>query len=343
MSQSRGYDDSLPEIFPHAKFDRAYRAMLVYFLRIPRGRVILLTGPTGSGKSLITRMLLNKHPPVYFGNVGMRLQPVVLLKARNFMDKGYFSIRDLWLEGLSHIEHPLVSSPLIHKRLPTTARLATAFGRALRAIGTRFLIIDEAQHIREVQGGDRNAQKLLDTLKVFAEDFEVVLVLSGAYPLLQTVELGPQLSRRTHRLPMFRYFSHRPGDLAEFQKIVQFFCNKKKLSYTELIEPLMGELYEASLGICGIVEKILFEVSLGLEVQERNNPSTDDVRQIIRKAAVSRSIQQETFDGEEFLRSNDPSSDQSQKKSRRRGTVVKKPSKKKKPPRKGRDFGRDPD
>ena len=289
-------------IFNHAKFDRACDRLRVLSMRLDPGMVILLTGPSGSGKTMITEIMEQWHRVPTSSSRTCAVQPVQRVLARNYQNNGYFSTRDLWMPLLKQMDHPLVSGVPSLSRV-STSELMSACEEALIALQTRFLIIDEAQEIRQVKGGDKNAQKILDSLKSFAAETGVILVLSGAYPLMATVDLGPHLSRRTFRVIMHRYYDDRAGDLAEFTKIVQHFSGVMGLDFSAQIQPILPEIYRASLGVIGMVKDTLLDISTHIDQRSTKSPDIELLRDIVSKMAPARSICDEVKEGERYLKS----------------------------------------
>ncbi len=327
------------DIFWHAKFTRAYERALLYFLELQEGHVLLLTGASGVGKSEITEILENKHNVTNDRKHIHDISPVVRISANPYQDGGFFSIKDMWWGALHKIDHVLVNGGRTQRNIPAS-ELAFAFQESLLAMNTRYLIIDEAQHMREVRGGDRNARRILDALKSFASAAEVVLVLSGAYPLLGTVDLGPQLSRRTHTIVMHRYYSDRSGDLAEFSQIVKWCADVRGLDYRAYIEPLLPEIYLGTLGVFGMVEGLMLEIKLQIGERNLKKPDKQFVASILEKLPVKDSIREEIEEGEEYL-SRRAGNRKSESVRRPAGCVVEgknKPRKKKS--RRAKNFGK---
>lgn len=289
-------------IFSHAKFDRACDRIRVLSMRLDPGMVILLTGPSGSGKTMITEMMEQWHTVPAPKSRTCVMQPVQRVLARNYQNNGYFSTRDLWVPLLKQMDHPLVSGVPSLSRV-STSELMSACEEALVALQTRFLIIDEAQEIRQVKGGDKNAQKILDSLKSFAAETGIILVLSGAYPLMATVDLGPHLSRRTFRVIMHRYYEDRAGDLAQFTKIVKHFSEVMGLDFSAQIEPILPEVYRVSLGVLGMVKDTLLDISTQLDQRSTESPDIEMLRDIVSKMAPAPSICEEVEEGERYLKS----------------------------------------
>lgn len=285
----------------HAKFARAYKMVNLLCLKLDPGLVILLTGPPGSGKTLITEMLEDLHEAPTIDEHLHDIKPVVRLRARGEQDKGYFSIGDLWFRALGKVESPMLGGSTSTRKL-STARMAHAFQQQLLSLRTRFLIIDEAQEIRQVQGGDKNARKILDALKSFAIEANVVLILAGGYPLLNTVALGAQLSRRTYHVVMHRYYTDRKGDRQEFVDIVKYCAHKRGVDFDTILEPNLAVLYDVSLGVFDMVDRALISLAAALEMRDAQRPGPDLVESILRKVIVPESIRAEIEDGEEFLR-----------------------------------------
>lgn len=288
------------EIFWHTKFTRAFDRALLYCLELDEGHVLLLTGASGVGKSELTELMEQKHYSPGTQKYIQDFRPVVRISANPYQDAGFFSIKDMWWGALSKIHHVLVGSGRSQRNIPTS-ELAFAFEDALLAMRTKYLIIDEAQHMREVRGGDANARRILDALKSFAAASKVVLVLSGAYPLLGTVDLGPQLSRRTHTIVMHRYHSDRKGDLAEFSRIVKWCADRRDLDYRTYIEPLLPEIYLGSLGVFGMVDRLMLEIRVKVNERKLKKPDTNFVASVIEKLPVEDSIREEIEEGEQYL------------------------------------------
>lgn len=330
------------KVFWHAKFTRAFDRALLYFLELPEGHVILLTGASGVGKSEITEVLENKHSVSNDRKHIHDISPVVRISANPYQDGGFFSIKDMWWDALNKIDHVLVNSRKSQRNIPAS-ELAFAFQEALLAMRTKYLIIDEAQHIREVRGGDANARRILDALKSFSAAAEVVLVLSGAYPLLATVDLGPQLSRRTHRIVMHRYHSDRNGDLAQFSRIVKWCAERHSLDYDAYIAPLLPEIYLGSLGVFGMVDSLMLEVKLRIKERNLKSPDKKFVASVLEKLPVKDSIRLEIEEGEKYLeRSRSDSKNRSG--GRVVGSIVKaKKKRRKKRSRQAKDFGKSGD
>jgi hypothetical protein len=284
----------------HEKFDRALRGMHGLFLHPRKDLVILLTGASGVGKSEITKILEKKHAAPGSRKHIQDLMPVVRISAKNQQDLGRFSIKDLWANALRKIKHPLVANGASVKSIPTS-ELWYAFELALTNMQTKYLIIDEAQHIRKVRGGDANAQHILDALKCLAEELGIVLVLSGAYPLMSTVDLGPQLSRRTYTVVLHRYYASRDGDLAEFSRIVEWCSAVYGLDYRGHISSALPEIYHQSRGVFGMVDNLMFHVERQIDTRGIQNPCKALIKELVQTQPLGENLKQEIEEGETYL------------------------------------------
>lgn len=248
---------------PHRNYERALSDGMAALVSAAPSEVVCITGPSRVGKSRLagelTELIAGKEPIRSDGSM-----PVVNLEAANCSVRGQFSTKSFTVRALEAIRHPIYgpcSSDTAwdtrrYQLLERTAEgiLRPAFEFGLKHRRTRYLFIDEAQHIIYAPGGAPAAAAILDSWKCLAATTQTVLVLIGAYPLLDVLKLCPHLLGRKHQIHLPRYYSTR-DDLLVFESILD--------GYTQLIRlpPDVGSLrrwnkllYDDSFGCLGLLE-----------------------------------------------------------------------------------------
>lgn len=266
MSQA---DQSIRQIkemcIPHRNYERALAEAAGALVASAPGEVICIMGPSRVGKSrlvqALNQLVIGTQP------LAEGFMPVVSVQAENCSVGGSFSTKAFTLRALEAIHHPFYAIGENNGRLENDRNrlaertpegiLRVALERGLVCRKTQFFIVDEAQHIRYARGGDRAAAAVLDSWKCLAAETGVVLILVGAYPLIDVLRLCPHLLGRKHQVHFPRYQNNRE-DLFVFEQILD--------AYTPLIR-LPNEIgslrawndlfYADSFGCIGLVSSWL--------------------------------------------------------------------------------------
>lgn len=295
---------------PHRNYERALSGTMSMLLASEPGEVICITGPSRAGKSSLAadlRNLIIGDQPLLPG-----IMPVVSLTAANCSSDGAFSTKTFMLRSLNAIEHPFYSPKqgndvwdvdwfrLIDRTSEGTFR--TAFENGLETRKTQYLFIDEVQHLQYARDGYGGAAAILDSWKCLASDKKVVLVVIGAYPLLNVLLHCPHLLGRKHQIHLARYYPTR-DDLLVFEQILD--------AYSELLRLPPGIkslrdwnelLYPDSLGCIGLLESWLREGLATADTEQSEVLSLEHL-QASRKALVEREvIAEEIAQGEQMLK-----------------------------------------
>ncbi len=266
MSQADQSIRQIKEIrIPHRNYERALAEAAAALVASAPGEVICILGPSRVGKSrlaaALSKFVIGTQP------LPKGVMPVVSVQAENCSVGGSFSTKAFTLRALEAIQHPFYSIGNNNGRLENDRNrlaertpegiLRVALERGLVCRKTQYLIIDETQHIRYARGGDRAAAAILDSLKCLASETGVVLILVGAYPLIEVLQLCPHLLGRKHQVHFPRYQNNRE-DLLVFEQILD--------AYTPLIR-LPNEIgslrawndlfYADSFGCIGLVSSWL--------------------------------------------------------------------------------------
>src|SRR5690606_15915223 len=100
--------------------------------------------------------------------------------------------------------------------------LRQALERALRHRNVRYLFIDEAQHVRYANRQSLAPCAVMDSWKCLAQTCGLVLIVVGAYPILDLLHNSPHMLGRKKQIHLSRY-GIGEDDLMEFAKIVRSF------------------------------------------------------------------------------------------------------------------------
>lgn len=227
------------------------------------GEVVCITGPSRAGKS---RLIDSLGKLLICGNdfENRGLMPVVKILATNCSVGGTFSSKAFTLRALDAVKHPFYSESTFDSadwgadflkqlgRTPETV-LRPALEKSFIHRKTMYVFIDEAQHVLYARGGKKDAEAILNSWKCLAQSTGAVLVLVGAYPLLDAISLCPHLIGRRHQIHIPRYRAT-DEDLKVFLELLN--------SYSELVtlEPGIKSLtefsdllYEGSFGCIGLL------------------------------------------------------------------------------------------
>jgi hypothetical protein len=170
--------------------------------------------------------------------------------------------------------------------------------RALRARGTRFLVIDEAAHIIR-QTRRNHLEKQLDTLKSLANQCGAQMILVGSYDLYQLVSLSAQLARRTHVLHFERYRQDNDTDLRAFQSCVQKFQDALPHLWGQQLVQHTAALLENTLGCVGTLSAVLTRAAM--LAQQDKQWTVDALRRALLTEAQRKQILEEIIDGESAI------------------------------------------
>ncbi len=334
---SNTYDiPSLDIKINHRNWRIAYTEIFAILSMAEPGEVVCLTGPSRGGKSkLVNAVSRELEGANKFEETG--LMNVVMVSAANTGPNGSFSTKSFIQRLLSVVQHPILSigdaaldDEFVLNKMDrsTEATLRLALERALVARKVRYLIIDEAQHVHYATRGAQAPHAVMDSWKCLAETAGVVLVMVGAYPILDIIRHSPHLIGRKHQVHLPRY-RFEEDDIREFVMIIK--------SYEEImhLDPTLKRLwesyellYEGTFGCIGLLRGWLARASALASAH-----GSGVTKELLEKTMLSESdlnaIAEEILGGEDLLTSK-KGSKQNKSSSRKKRNGIKKSSKKSK-------------
>lgn len=304
----------------HLVYVRSKSRLHLKTLNHKRDRCYLIVGPSRVGKTGIVEefeLSLNINQP----EDGSVYRPVIRLNCRNRDHGGTFTIKTFFLDALVDIEHPFYEVTGVYlggkhnfirkQSNETTATLQAIFENALAILGTKYLILDEAQHLRYVTGGDKTTLRIMEFFKTLAEKMDLTLIFVGAYPVVDVLQLSPHILGRLSIIEMPRYIHTSEESLIEFHNILDWYS--EGIEFEEGVTNLRDwnrELYDGSLGVIGLLAIWLREALDEMRVCEEDRLSLNHLKIAKKKRPMLDKIAREILDGEKYMENTDISFEQ---------------------------------
>jgi len=295
---------------PHKYWEYAYDKTLAHILTCPPGEVVLITGPSSVGKSKILDLIFEKIKEANKSDEIKR--PVVKVVATNRGEAGTFSNRSIIEKTLDELDHPIYgmkSKGTSYEEIKATLKsdsvsgikLERALERYIELVDLKYFGLDEAQHLIYIKGGRKGARLMLEKFKGMAVDRGFVLVLVGAYPLLDVIKLCPHLIARKHEVHFPRYRVSEE-DLSTFAQILLAYSTfvKLKPNVSSLVEYIV-ELHQGSLGCIGLLKRWLCDGLVETAVLKKEYLDLDILMKVLKSYEDIDEIYQEIKAGEKKI------------------------------------------
>lgn len=295
----------------HKKYSIA-RARLHSALMVRQpGECIALTGPSRGGKTSIVKEVARIHNPEDKSAL-MARRPVALIQARNKSDKGQFTTKAFYLNALKAISHPffiltgqdLVANAELIQRMHKESNdvLSDILENALDILGVKYLIIDEAHHMRYMVGKDVSASQVLESLKTLAEAIGCVIVFVGAYPILPVLKLAPHIVGRDYIVDLPRYRVGDQADILAFEQTLQWFSEGIKFpKNVKSLRDWNELLFDGSLGVPGLLNAWVRDALSEMLARGDSTLSLEHIRFARKPAPDSDELLSEIETGEKYL------------------------------------------
>lgn len=244
----------------HRNWQNALALSFAYLVAAEAGELIVIVGPPRAGKTQLAlelcKLLFGEQ--VFDQTVYM---PAVLVDATNSSKNGSFSTKDFMARVLRAIKHPMFqmadeTEGANFRRLYEATSESVMRGAAeegFKARKTQYFFIDEGHHVKYVSKDPMAASAVMDSLKCFAKDAGIVLVIVGTYELLGILQGSEQLLGRKHQIHFPRYYSSEE-DLSEFASIINSYEKILKInSSLGSLNNCIEILYKYSLGCIGLL------------------------------------------------------------------------------------------
>lgn len=273
--------------------------------------ILLLTGPTGVGKSTLIRILEEQVLRNYRTEMEKNRSfiPIASIVAPASGERG-FSWRMFYHELGKAIQEPLLDRKreTLHALEPKLQTLYAArtsvsamrlsLERLMAERGVRTIIIDEAVPIlRQARGND--LENHMDALKTLA-DKGATLVLVGSYDLHQLTRMSAQLARRMAVVHFRRYRFEVEHERLAFKKVVQQLQQYVAIKGMPDLSKRSDALMTACVGCVGIL-KTVFTSMLECALENEGQWSDDFLNQSLLSQDQMVTILEETLRGERLL------------------------------------------
>ncbi|PLR83034.1 ATPase [Bacillus canaveralius] len=278
----------------------------------PPGKVYLVFGPTGVGKSTLCRRVENKLIEVYHDETehNKGIIPVVTHELIS-SDNGKFNWKDFYRRMLKIMQEPLIDykvasdKSMKNHRIPnhspnTSPELRESLENALDYRETKVVLLDEAQHLLKVTNA-KAIEDQMDAIKSLANVTGAIFVMFGTYELMQFFNLSGQIGRRSHEIHFPRYNFGKPRERKEFKSVINTFQLSTPLIEKSDLVQYWEFMYERTIGCVGILKEWL-----DLCVKEAVNKNFPRItEELLEKHAPSATkilkIAEEATNGEEKL------------------------------------------
>ncbi|MEG0939565.1 MAG: AAA family ATPase [Comamonas sp.] len=255
----------------HSRVSQVAQAIQTLIYPGSQDSLLLIVGPSGVGKTRLAKFVvedeLERSKTVLSQDAG--IVPAIYVEAdssgevefswRLFYQRILDELNgDFSVDSVDYGINPLTGRMECPKgpNRGTLASMRTAVERALKARGTKFLVIDEAAHIIN-QCSSTQMQRQLDTLKSLANRCGSQIILVGAYDLHKLMSLSAQLARRTHVIHFERYRRDSSQDLISFNSCLRIYEKKLPELWDGKLLPHAEDLYENTLGCIGTLSAVL--------------------------------------------------------------------------------------
>jgi len=254
---------------PHRNWVTALSEAFALLISAQSGDVVCITGPSRAGKSrLIEELVKLLSGGLSYEETG--LIPAVVVEAANTGPHGSFLTKALTQRMIDAIKHPVFSlqdddlhDSLVFQRLSraTEGELRLALEKAFIARKTKYLFIDEAQHAKYATKRSESGHAIIDSWKCLAQASGLVLVVVGAYPILDVLQKSPHLLGRKHQVHLPRYQLNEE-DMEAFCLILAHYDRVVKLSpKLDSLQDVADLLYDGTLGCIGLLRGWLTRAS----------------------------------------------------------------------------------
>lgn len=257
-------------VFTHPVAKDTFRDLAAALGAISSPQIIILTGPTGVGKSTLATAACNRLLHYYEKRMVAEpdFVPVVTINAVP-PNGNTFNWKDFYIRLLTGQSEPLVDRKLLVPRQSslfldhpleaislqrsTTDALRRSMEEYLRLRKTKLLIIDEAHHILLV-GNKQRLECQFESLKSLTIETGVTVLLVGTYRLLDILDQSGQLTRRSQVVNFPRYDMRQSKDRENFRKVLGHLEQKLSMHIPTRLDVQADYFYQKSAGCVGILK-----------------------------------------------------------------------------------------
>ena len=257
-------------VFSHPAAKDAFRDICAALGATSSPQIIILTGPTGVGKSTLVKATSNRLLQHYEDRMIAEPDFVPLVTVNAVPpNSNTFNWKDFYIRLLTGQSEPLVDRKLVIPRQSslfldhpletsfmqrsTTDALRRSMEECLRFRKSRVMIIDEAHHMMLV-GNRQRLECMFESLKSLTIETGMTILLVGTYKLLEILEQSGQLTRRSQVVNFPRYDMRNSKDRENFRKVLRFLEQKLSAYVLTRLDEQADYFYQKSAGCIGILK-----------------------------------------------------------------------------------------
>lgn len=261
----------------HEKIKKAFQSVLDIDCYFGQEKIVILTGPTGVGKSTLCQRLVAEIHHRFQDDMEKDpgFIPVIYVRIPAPIN-GDFNWKDGMIRILEQFNEPLIRRKVINA--PVVELDGEVVGRAhklvreelrrsvrncIRHRNTKLMVIDEASHLLISKNRSFFYQQF-EMIKSLSQDFGIPLLLSGAYDLLDIRDFNGQLIRRTQVIHFPRYHWDEVADPqsptgASFHHVIHTLFEKMPVEKEPGLEAHTDYFFLNSVGCIGILKDWFYD------------------------------------------------------------------------------------
>jgi len=267
-------------VIEHPLFNLTVTPILTHIQLGSRGRISMIVGPTGVGKTTLIRFCEKRLCDYIRTNPHCEYSVPLVLEALS-PESGNFNWKDFYTNALRKMHEPgidakvdldaCVSSLISGKKAVsyrgmTQYQLRALFEQAVQTLNPIVIFIDEIQHITKCPSIVRKTDNL-DVIKSLSNTTSTSFILAGTYEARSMMYYGGQLSRRVNVIHFKRYHQEDDG-IKIFSQIIKSIIKEYDIPISNEILKNIKYLYNHSLGCVGIL-MTWFHEATGIAITEK--------------------------------------------------------------------------